>query len=75
VVEQVQRVEFYAAQGVNNVRLPAWHLWNSVKELFLIIQNTNAFAFDFTTDGSFSADLSSYTNGTSEQLSNLSFKI
>lgn len=74
VYEQVQRVEFFAPQGVNNVRLQLGFM-NPVKELFLVIQNTNAFAFDFTTDGSFSADLASYTNGTSEQLSNLVLKL
>ena len=74
LLEQVQRVEFLAPQGVNNVRLQLGFM-NPVKELFLVIQNTNAFSFDFTTDGAFSADQSSYTNGTTEQLSNLVFKL
>jgi hypothetical protein len=74
VYEQVQRVEFYAAQGVNNVRLQLGFM-NPVKELFLVIQNINAFGFDFTSDGSFSSDQTSYTNGTSEQLSNLVLKL
>lgn len=74
IYEQIQRVEFFAPQGVNNVRLQLGFM-NPVKELFLVIQNTNAFSFDYTTDGSFSSDLTSYTNGTSEQLSNLVLKL
>lgn len=74
LLEQVQRVEFLAPQGVNNVRLQLGFM-NPVKEFFLVIQNTNAFSFDFTTDGAFSVDQSSYTNGTTEQLSNLVFKL
>lgn len=74
VYEQVQRVEFFAPQGVNNVRLQLGFM-NPVKELFLVIQNTNAFSFDYTTDGYFSGDLATYTNGTSEQLSNLVLKL
>jgi hypothetical protein len=74
IYEQIQRVEFFAPQGVNNVRLQLGFM-NPVKELFLVIQNTNAFSFDYTTDGSFSGDLTSYTNGTSEQLSNLVLKL
>jgi len=74
IYEQIQRVEFFAPQGVNNVRLQLGFM-NPVKELFLVIQNTNAFSFDYTTDGYFSGDLTSYTNGTSEQLSNLVLKL
>jgi len=74
VYEQVQRIEFYAPQGVNNVRLQL-DLMNPVKEMFLVIQNSGAFGFDFTTDGYFSSDLASYTNGTTEQLSNLVLKL
>lgn len=74
VLEQVQRVEFFAPQGVNNVRLQLGFM-NPVKELFLVIQNTNALAFDFTTDGAFSADQASYSNGTTDQLSNLVLKL
>jgi hypothetical protein len=74
VYEQVQRVEFIAPQGVNNVRLQL-QLMNPVKELFIVIQNTSAFGFDYTTDGSFSSDRTTYTNGTTDQLSNLVFKL
>ena len=71
--EQVQRVEFFVPLGVNNVRLNLGFM-NPIKEIFVVIQNTGAFGYDFTTDGSFSADLNSYTNGTTEQLSNLVLK-
>ena len=64
--EQVQRVEFIAASGVNNVRLQLG-LMHPVKEIFVVIQNTGAFGFDFTTDGAFSGDLSTYTNGSPRQ--------
>lgn len=74
VYEQVQRVEFYAPQGVNNVRMNL-DIMNPVKEIFVVIQNSAAFGFDFTTDGYFSSDLASYTNGTTEQLSNLVLKL
>ena len=73
VYEQVQRVEFIAPVGVNNVRLQLG-LMNPVKEFFVVIQNSGAFGFDFTTNGTFSLDGNSYTNGTTEQLSNLVLK-
>jgi hypothetical protein len=73
VYEQVQLVEFIAPQGVNNIRAQLG-LMNPVKELFIVIQNTNAFGFDFTTDGSFNSGLTAYTNGTTDQLSNLVLK-
>jgi hypothetical protein len=47
---------------------------NPVKEFFVVIQNSGAFGFDFTTNGTFSLDGNSYTNGTTEQLSNLVLK-
>jgi len=73
VYEQVQRIEFFVPQNVNNVRLQL-QLMNPIKELFLIIQNTGAFGFDYTTDGSFSTDGTVYTNGSTEQLINLVLK-
>ncbi len=73
VFEQVQRVQFIAPVGVNNVRLQLG-LMNPVKEFFVVVQNTGAFGYDFTTDGNFSIDQNSYTNGTTEQLSNLVLK-
>jgi hypothetical protein len=71
--EQVQRVEFIAPVGVNNVRLQLG-LMNPVKEMFFVIQNSGAFGFDYTTNGTFSLDGNSYINGTTEQLSNLVLK-
>lgn len=71
--EQVQRVQFIAPVGINNVRLQLG-LMNPVKEFFVVIQNTGAFGYDFTTDGAFSIDGTSYTNGTTEHLSNLVLK-
>jgi hypothetical protein len=47
---------------------------NPVKEFFVVIQNSGAFGYDFTTDGSFAVDGNSYTNGTTEHLSNLVLK-
>jgi Large eukaryotic DNA virus major capsid protein/Major capsid protein N-terminus len=73
VYEQVQLVEFMAPQGVNNVRLQLG-LMNPVKEIFVVIQNTNAFGYDYTTDGSYNSGLTTYTNGTTDQLLNLVLK-
>ena len=73
VFEQLQRVEFIAPVGVNNVRLQLG-LMNPVKEFFVVIQNSGAFGYDFTTDGAFSIDGNSYINGTTEHLSNLVLK-
>jgi hypothetical protein len=73
VYEQVQRLEFIVPQGTNNVRLQL-QLMNPVKELFVVIQNTSAFGFDYTTDGAFSPDGTVYTNGSTEQLVNLVLK-
>lgn len=73
IYEQVQRVEFIAPVGVNNVRLQLG-LMNPVKEFFVVVQNSGAFGYDFTTDGAFSLDGNSYLNGTTEQLSNLVLK-
>ena len=73
VYDQVQRIEFIAPLGVNNVRLQLG-LMNPVKEIYIVIQNSGAFGFDFTTDGSYSADLATYTNGTTDQLYNLVLK-
>jgi len=39
-----------------------------------VIQNSGAFGFDYTTNGTFSLDGNSYTNGTTEHLSNLVLK-
>jgi len=73
IYEQVQRVEFIAPQGATNVRC-SLGLMNLVKELFVVIQNTGAFGFDFTTNGSYNAARDTWTNGTTDQLSSLVLK-
>lgn len=60
--EQVQRLSFIAPQGINKVRCKTEFV-NPVKEFFIVIQNTNASGYDYTTDG------------TTEQLVNLNFKL
>jgi len=59
--EQVQRVEYVAPSGCNHVRCQTAFV-NPVKELYVIIQNTSATGYDYTTDG------------TTEQLVSLNLK-
>lgn len=73
IFEQVQRVEFIAPQGINNVRCNLGFM-NLVKELFVVIQNVGAFGFDFTTDGAYNLASQVWVNGTTEQLSSLVLK-
>jgi hypothetical protein len=47
IFEQVQRVEFFAPQGKNAITCPV-NFINSVKELFLYIQNDSAKGYDFS---------------------------
>ena len=61
IFEQVQRVEFFAPVGINNVTCPL-QFSNAVKEIFLVIQNSTAQGYDY----------SNITGGTTDQLSNLS---
>ncbi|BAT22181.1 putative major capsid protein [Yellowstone lake phycodnavirus 1] len=61
IYEQVQRVEYVAPSGCNHVRCNTGFV-NPVKELYVVIQNTNATGYDYTTDG------------TTEQLVNLNLK-
>ena len=65
--EQVQKVEFFAPAGANSLRC-VLGFTNPVKELFVIIQNTSAFGYDYTTDGTQTA------YGTTEQLNYLVLK-
>jgi hypothetical protein len=58
--EQVQRLEFFAPVGVNQVSLPL-EFSNPVKEIFLVVQNSSAQGYDY----------SNVTGGSSDQLSNL----
>jgi len=74
IFQQVQRVEFLAPQGINSVKCKLG-LMNPVKEIFLVIQNVGAFGFDFSTNGSYNATRDTWTNGTTEQLINLVFKL
>lgn len=60
LIEQLQKNEFFASQGLNTLTCPLT-LINSVKELFLTIQNDTAVGYDY----------SNVTGGTTEQLSNL----
>jgi hypothetical protein len=73
IFQQVQRVEFLAPQGVNEVKCKLG-LMNPIKEIFLVIQNAEAFGFDFSTDGYYNTTKDTWTNGTTEQLINLVFK-
>ena len=61
IYEQVQRVEYVAPNGCNHVRCLTGFV-NPVRELFVVIQNTTATGYDYTTDG------------TTEQLVNLNLK-
>jgi len=58
--EQLQKNEFFAPQGVNTITCPL-NIINSVKEIFVTIQNDSASGYDY----------SNVANGTTDQLSNL----
>lgn len=60
LIEQVQRAEFFARSGQNNVNC-FLNFVNPVKELFFVIQNDSALGYDYSTT----------TNGTTDQLSSL----
>jgi len=47
LIEQVQKLEFFAPQGVNFVRCPLSFV-NTVKELFFVIQNDSALGYDYS---------------------------
>jgi hypothetical protein len=65
IFEQVQRIEFFAPQGKNNLACPL-NFINSVKELFLYIQNDSAKGYDFSNGAGQDqlTDLSLYFNST-----------
>jgi hypothetical protein len=64
-IEQVQRQEFFAPQGVNQVQCLGEFL-NPIKEFFFVFQNDSALGYDYTTNGTYTS------NGTTfEQLSQL----
>lgn len=58
IFEQCQRVQFFAPVGRNLVTCPL-QLVNAVKEIFIVIQNSSAQGYDYS------------TNGTTDQLSSL----
>jgi hypothetical protein len=60
IFEQLQKNEFFAPQGVNAITCPL-SIINSVKEMYLTIQNDTATGYDY----------SNVTSGTTDQLSNL----
>jgi hypothetical protein len=50
LIEQVQREEFFAPQGVNQIQCFTDFI-NPVKELFFVFQNDTSSGYDYTTDG------------------------
>jgi hypothetical protein len=64
-IEQVQRQEFFAPQGVNQIQCLGEFL-NPIKQFYFVFQNDSALGYDYTTNGSY------MSNGTTfEQLSQL----
>jgi len=64
-IEQVQREEFFAPQGVNQIQCLGEFL-NPIKQFYFVFQNDSALGYDYTTNGSY------MSNGTTfEQLSQL----
>ena len=66
IFEQVQRMEFYAPQGVSNVQC-ILDFYNPVKELFIVLQNDSALGYDYSN----TATSASTTIGTTDMLGNL----
>jgi len=54
-IEQVQRQEFFAPQGVNQVQCLGEFL-NPVKEFFFVLQNDSALGYDYTTNGTYTSN-------------------
>jgi hypothetical protein len=65
LVEQIQRAEFFAPQGVTQIQCLGEFL-NPVKELFFVFQNYSAIGYDYTTNNSYTSNGTTY-----EQLSQL----
>jgi len=64
-IEQVQREEFFAPQGVNQIQCLGEFL-NPIKQFYFVFQNDSALGYDYTTNGTY------MSNGTTfEQLSQL----
>jgi hypothetical protein len=66
IFEQVQRMEFFAPQGVSNVQC-LLDFYNPVKELFIVLQNDSALGYDYSN----TATSASTTIGTTDLLNNL----
>ena len=65
LIEQIQREEFFAPQGVNQIQCLGEFL-NPVKEFFFVFQNDSALGYDYTTNNSYTSNGTTY-----EQLSQL----
>lgn len=65
IFEQCQRVQFFAPVGTNLVTCPL-QLVNAVNEIFIVIQNSSAQGYDYSTTAS-----PTVNTGTVDQLSNL----
>jgi hypothetical protein len=64
-IEQVQREEFFAPHGVNQIQCLGEFL-NPIKQFYFVFQNDSALGYDYTTNGTYTS------NGTAfEQLSQL----
>jgi hypothetical protein len=61
IFEQVQRIEYLALVGTNNVTCPL-QFSNAVKEIFIVIQNSSARGYDY----------SNVADGSTDQLINMS---
>jgi len=66
IFEQVQRMEFFAPQGVSDVQC-ILDFYNPVKELFVVLQNDSALGYDYSN----TATSTSTTIGTTDLLNNL----
>lgn len=66
IFEQVQRMEFFAPQGVSNVQC-ILDLYNPVKELFFVFQNDSALGYDYSN----TATNTSTSIGTTDMLNSL----
>jgi hypothetical protein len=66
IFEQVQRMEFFAPQGISNVQCTL-DFYNPVKELFIVLQNDSALGYDYSN----TATSASTTIGTTDLLNSL----
>ena len=64
-IEQVQREEFFAPQGVNQIQCLGEFL-NPIKQFYFVFQNDSALGYDYTTNGTYMSN-----GATFEQLSQL----